>query len=250
MRNLTWGDQSTRFDQGHDEMHDVRLSDDVAHLVPSQLLYLAEPELEDLFWLRWAQRQLLTYELRSTRREAKGGIVYVEDNSGTMKGDRELWARATGLALLDIAIRQGRKFTAIVFAGTGQFFSYDFDPASRDTNLMLDYAGLTIHGGTEFSGPLDAAVAVLDADLAATGRSDGDIVFATDGEAAVTTEWLDGWRAAKRRLGFTCYGLNIGGEGGGTLDEICDGRVAEVHRLVDGSDTRDIVRAINTDVRS
>ena len=58
------------------------------------------------------------------------------------------------------------------------------------------------------------------------------------------------WEAARERIGFTCYGLNIGGEAGGTLHDICDARVADVHRLVDGDDTRDIFRSISKDARS
>lgn len=249
MRNLSFGDTSTRFDPGPDEIHDVVLGDDLARIVPSELVYLLDDNLEDLFWQRFAEQQLLTYELRSTRREAKGSIIYVEDNSGSMEGDRELWARATGLALLDIAIRQGRRFVAIVFSGAGSMRVFDFDPATRDTALMLDYAGTVIYGGTDFAGPLDRALSVLDVD-AASGRCDGDIVFATDGEAGVSGEWLAGWHAARKRLGFTCYGLNIGGDAGATLSTICDGRVADVHRLVDGDDARDIFRSINKEARA
>jgi len=251
MRNLSFGEQSTRYDPGPDEIHDVILSDDLARLVPSELTNLLDDDLEDLFWLRFAERQLLTYELRETHREAKGSIVYVEDNSDSMTwagGDRELWARATGLALLDIAVRQGRRFVAIVFSSAGQMATFDFDPASRDTNRMLDYASVTFHGGTDFAGPLDAAIDILDSDAGA-GRCDGDIVFATDGDAKVSDAWLARWADARNRLGFTCYGINIGGDAAGTLDTICDGRVAEVHRLVDGDDTRDIFRSINKENR-
>lgn len=250
MRNMIWGEQSVRFDPGPDEMHDVVLSDDLARLVPSELIYLMDPELEDIFYLKLLSEQLLTYELRSTRREAKGAIILVEDSSGSMAGDKEYWARATGLALLDIAIRQDRRFTAIVFSGRGSFVTFDFDPATRDTAKMLDYASLSIGGGTDFAGPLDSAVASLDAELAATGRCDGDIVLATDGVAKVTSDWMATWSAARERLGFTCYGLNIGGVANGTLHDICAGRVADVHRLVDGDDTRDIFRSISKDNRS
>lgn len=250
MRNMIWGEQSIRFDQGPDEVHDVILSNDLRHITSAELVNMAVPELTDMFWMRYATKSLLCYDLRSTRRDAKGGIVYVEDSSLSMEGERELNARATGIALLDIAIRQNRKFTAIVFSGPGSFTIYDFDLATRDTAKMLDYASLTIGGGTEFTGPLDAAVASLDADRAATGRADGDIVFATDGECEVSDKWLAAFDASRARLGFTCYGLNIGGEAGGTLERICDGRVAEIHRLIDGDDARDIFRSINTDTRS
>ena len=166
---------------------------------------------------------------------------------GTTTAPLALWVRAFGLAHLGVAVDQGRDFTAIVFSGPGTIVVHDFQPAEFTTAKMLPYASVSTSGGTDFTGPLDLAVARLQAEFDTTGRVSGDVVFATDGDADVPAGWLDGFHDTQDRLGFNVYGLGIGPEATSstTLHGVCRGNVVSVRSLADGADVCDIFRSLN-----
>ncbi len=61
-------------------------------------------EILELDWMRrFSEQNLLQYDLRGTEPTQRGGILIAEDGSGSMAGEREIWAKAIGLALLKIA---------------------------------------------------------------------------------------------------------------------------------------------------
>lgn len=256
LRNALWAADTKRWDAGPDELADITLSDDLNRLTSGEMIALAVDELWDDFVDRYTRKQLLTYEMRSVAKEATGGIIYVEDNSGSMAGIPEIWARSVGLALLDVAVKQGRSFKGIVFGGSDQVFEFEFGVDGDTTKTTLEqrlaYAEFECHGGTEFDGPLRAAVAHLQAEFDQKGLTTGDIVFATDGDAGPASEFWDGddtgwagWEATKKALGFRCWGISVAMGITGTLAVICD-QVTEVHKLTDASGAREVFENVTS----
>lgn len=252
MTNLSWGVRQTRYTNIPEEVFDVTLSGDPGRLLSSEYAALAVPEMEDMFFLRLVQEQLLSYDFRGVEREGKGAIIYVEDGSGSMShggGDKELWAKAFGLALLGIAKAERRPFHVIHFGGAGQAEVFSFaEPAAFTTEAMLDYAETFLDsGGTDFVTPLTRAVELLEDEHAATGRTSADIVFATDGDdGGVVHAWLPTYHEAKARLGFSAFGVAIGCDPSHpSLTGVCD-RVASVRALTTGDDVREVFRAVTS----
>lgn len=238
LRSEMWAAQSNRWDNGPDEIADITLSDDLNRLTGSELLSLTVPELEGDFLDRWSRKQLLTFEMQSRAREAKGRTIHIEDSSGSMMGDPEIWARAVGLVLLDVAVRQNRGFTAIIFGSKGEERVFDFGPEPTVLE-RLEFAEFVFHGGTWFEGPLATGLQSLEEEHAATGRTTGDIVFVTDGDAPVSPEFAASWAEARQRLGFRCWGISIGYGVTTALASVCDS-VTDVSKLTDGSDVKDV----------
>lgn len=212
LRNLHWGSTEKRFDRLPEEVFDVTLSDDIAHLLPSDMLGLVDDDLFDDWLRRYTERGLATYELRGVVRKGRGAVIYCGDGSSSMEGARDEATKGLGLALLGVAKDERRAFHAIDFGGPGRIKEWHFEcPADFVTDRMLDYAGTFLRdGGTCFVTPLDRSVALLEAEHAATGKVDSSIVFVTDGKAEITGPWLQGFLEAHDRLGFTVYGISVG----------------------------------------
>ena len=96
-------------------------------------------------------------------------------------------------------------------------------------NDIFELAEYFPGGGTSFEEPLDKALDIL----SGSKWNRGDIVFITDGEAAVGGEWLDKFRREKSRLGFKVYSVLIdvsGRESWESLTGFSD-KVTSVSRL-------------------
>jgi uncharacterized protein with von Willebrand factor type A (vWA) domain len=149
-----------------------------------------------------------------------------------MAGEKEIWAKAVTLTLLDIARRERRRFRAILFssAETG-LRTFDLNTGERYLSNLegaLDLADYFPGGGTDFEKPLDAAVECL-------GESrfrKGDVVLVTDGECRVGEAWREAFLAEKERLDFSLYSIliDVGGATLETLEQISD-RVSRVSDL-------------------
>ena len=126
----------------------------------------------------------------TTNRRGKGPMIVCIDVSSSMQGEKELWAKAVGLTLMDIARRQRRLFRAVMFSsGDTSLKVLDLNRERRyqpELAKVIEMAEYFPGGGTDFQQPLDAAVALLEE----RKLKRGDIVIITDGESQVANEWL------------------------------------------------------------
>lgn len=242
---LAMSEQRRRVNYAHEEVYDIEMGNDISRLLPSELLMLGVDELEMEFLLRFAERRLLQFAMRGNEKIAKGGIVYIHDGSLSMKGAKEMWAKALGLALLHIAIKQNREFCAIQFGGAGQIMLHDFRDGVITPERVLDFAEFFYGGGTNFEGPLNLGLDLLDQEHARTGALQSDIVFVTDGECEVSRKWMQRWEEERARLDFTCWGVNLDNDWRCEPQySICGGKVATVHSLLNGNGVRHIFNQI------
>jgi uncharacterized protein with von Willebrand factor type A (vWA) domain len=151
-----------------------------------------------------------------------------------MAGDKELWAKAVALTLLEIARRQRRLFRFICFSSADTpLYTLDLNPREHhavQVDRALDVAEYFPGGGTDFETPLAAARDCL----AAARYRRGDVILITDGECQVSPEWLARFRQDKQRLGFSLFSvlIEVGTSSFGTLQELSD-RVTSVSQLTD-----------------
>jgi len=192
------------------EVYDVALGSDIGRLVPSELAALANPELRADFKKRLLEGKLLQYSLRDEK--GRGPMVICLDGSSSMEGKKELWSKGVCLTLLDIARRERRKFSVIVFSSGGmpeRVFESSVGEGRGGWGMkekdVFELAGYFPGGGTNFEEPLDRALEILKG----SKFRRGDIVFITDGEAGVGDAWLAGFRRERARLGFKVYSVLI-----------------------------------------
>lgn len=253
-------EQHNKVEQAQEEIYDLEIGSDIARVLPTEMMMLND-EVLVLDWMRkYAENSLIQYALEGTDKLSKGSIMILEDGSSSMSGEREIWAKAIGLALLKIATIQKRPFFAIHFGGTGEYKTFDYDTSGKTlkcktfykgkiNNLegidsILEYAECFFSGGTDFVTPLSIALEKFKEEYSAKSMVHGDIVFLTDGQCGVLPDFIKKFKQAQSDLGFKVFGISIGGNPNSEpLATICDS-VISPKNLIDAEDVKGIFNAI------
>lgn len=249
MRNLMLTEQSRRTVHTTDEIYDVEMGKDLGRMVPSELLALDDELTELDFLRRYQEGALLQYAMQGEEKLARGGIIVCEDGSGSMSGERELWAKAVMLCLLHLARQQKRSFRLIHFGSVNQYKVIEFtEPSHFTMDRIMEAASIFFAGGTDFSTPMKQALGFLQDDHAKNGEVKADIVFVTDDECYVDQTFMDEYLSEMDRMQASTWGISVaGGRGGpreGALNSMTKGHVAQIKDLTSGEDIRDIFRGV------
>jgi uncharacterized protein with von Willebrand factor type A (vWA) domain len=220
------------FERTNEELFEVGLGAEVSRLLPHELVTLRHPLLRKDFTRRFVEHELLLYSLQGIEEKGKGPVVVCLDGSSSMMGDKEIWAKALALTLLEIARRQRRLFHSICFSSADTpLHELDLNPRERysvEMDKVMDLAEYFPGGGTDFEKPLDAALACL----RQSRFKRGDIIFITDGECQVRPEWAEQFRADKEDMGFSLFSIliDVGSNSIGVLKEFSD-KITTVSQL-------------------
>jgi uncharacterized protein with von Willebrand factor type A (vWA) domain len=105
--------------------------------------------------------------------------VFCIDKSGSMAGEREVWAMACALAIMEVARIQKRGFAVIMFDGVPQT-PVVFDPNRLDEQALNRCLAASAGGGTDVGAALHHALQLV-GDPAWKPGKHADIVLLTDG---------------------------------------------------------------------
>jgi len=209
---------------GADEVVDIGLSNDISHMLPTELVKLMETP--DLFVADYLERKLLTYNLKGVQDMGKGPIIALLDNSGSMDGERIEWAVAVAMSLMVLAEKQNRAFGLIVF-NTQVCYKKLWQKGSRISAAdKVSVAEIGCSGGTSFYAPVKAAFEFRKQD---PQLKPADFVFITDGDCDdIKGDMLTEVIEEKNKADVRIYSIviNAGGWGGnstgGTLKNFSD----------------------------
>lgn len=223
-------------DRADQEMFEIgrhKSLDDIARLVPHELVALSHPLLKRDFQRRLLDGGLLTYSLKGVDSHGHGPIVVCLDTSSSMSGDKEIWSKAVTLTFVEIARRQRRRCHVVCFADASALREFDMNPRTNwqvAIDESLDLAEHFSGGGTDFMAPLDAAVEKL----SSRELKRADIVMITDGECAVDAEWRDEFHRAKKKKNFSLYAILVdrGSARSDTIEDLAD-RVSRISELTE-----------------
>ena len=235
---LALGEQARKIVHGTDEVHDVMMGNDLTRTLPSEWIGLADENLELVFLIKYIESTLLQYELRGTEKVARGAIICMIDSSGSMMGSKETWAKAVGIALLNIAKRQNRDFHGMIFSSAHEIMEFSFPKGVGSHDKVLDFAEYEYNGGTDFMAPISRAVKILEQQYNDAGSQKGDLVLITDGICDVSKDWLDKYFNSKEALAFRFYSCLIG-VNAPILDVLSD-KIYNITELAAGDDAKEI----------
>lgn len=211
--------QRRKVSHGNDEVAGITNGNKVNRLIGSELALLADEELQWEVMRRLLERTARVRSMTRVENIAKGPIVVVVDESGSMAGEPIATAKAIALALYWIARHQKRWICMVGFSGGTQG---NFLPIGTDENRMDELMNWLEHfysGGTDMNVPLG----VLPSRWSEFGLPKGktDIVMITDAQASVTKELEKRFNVWKKEVDARCQGIVIG-EDPGDLARVFD----------------------------
>ena len=237
-RRMGLADREAKALLASEEVVDFVQGGEVARVLAAELSNFAMREREDLFYAKVVQRQLLIYELWQ-RHERPRPVYLCLDNSGSMSGEKEVWAKASALALAHMALQHGRSVEIVLFGDAADPLRVvSLDPRDKGATRLekvLDVASYFLGGGTDFQKPL---AHVLDAVRATKETSGSDVLFVSDGLCPLPEEFVHRFLEEKGRHNIRLTTVVIGGEAF-SLAPISD----SVHRLEDDLEAGDELAA-------
>jgi uncharacterized protein with von Willebrand factor type A (vWA) domain len=168
--------KETRYNHAQkEEFIGIRLSDEIAHAMPSELAMLADAQTESIFIKRWAEKKLQTWQYRAKylsektetsftrarrpKASDKGAFIICVDTSASMQGQPEQVAKALCFAILKIAIKEKRDCFVISFS-TG-IKTLDMSTVGQSIPALIDFLNMSFQGGTDATPALTAALEQL-----------------------------------------------------------------------------------------
>lgn len=158
------------------EINGLRFSNDISSVLPSELSLMNNPAANKLFQLKFAQKQLLSYDYQRMeeeqeeskvkeettveKKEPKGPIIICVDTSGSMHGTPENIAKTITFAISKIAIEEERKCYLISFSTSIETLDLT-DFSANPIGKLVQFLRMSFHGGTDATPALKHAVKML-----------------------------------------------------------------------------------------
>ena len=153
-RRLAQAQQRYRVDHGLEEMVGVTMGGPLEQIVPSELAGLGDPNLEVETMRKIVEREYMSWDYDGFAKRAKGPIVVVVDESGSMDGDRVHMAKAIALSLYWVANYQNRWVCLVGFSGGTEGNWLTIEPGQKKPYELLDWLEHFYCGGTTCDVPL------------------------------------------------------------------------------------------------
>lgn len=178
---------------------------DIKRAVNSELVSLSHPALRTKALTRWARGELRLRGEQAKKKLGHGPVVVCEDGSGSMDGEKRWWAKAMVLAMAHYARLQKRSFVWVHFGSRyNEPVTRVYKGGRLSAEAILEIAETFFNAsGTDFERPLSSAMDTIRAE----GLTKADIAFVTDGECAVSEQFLREFRATKEALEVNVFAV-------------------------------------------
>ena len=154
----------------------VHESDDISNALPSEFALLADPTTETVFYKKFAEKKLQTFEYQGRTQEIieeefenkrqkakenqKGPFIICVDTSGSMHGTPETVAKMLCFAVLKISIRENRKCYLISFS-TG-IETLNLTDLKNSLDKIIQFLSMSFHGGTDATPAMQESLRMLE----------------------------------------------------------------------------------------
>ena len=206
------------------EINGLKYSNDISAALPSELSLMKNPALNKLFQLKFAQKQLLSYdyqiqeesdveskekeEVETEKKEKKGPIIICVDTSGSMNGTPENIAKTITFALSKIAIEEDRKCYVISFSTDIQTLDLS-DFSSNPIGKLVQFLRMSFNGGTDAVPALNQALKILSENK----WKDADVLMISDFVMQSLDKELADKIESEKEKNTVFYSLTIGNSG-------------------------------------
>ncbi len=172
------------------EITGVHESDDLNHVLSSEIGLLGDPLTETVFFKKFAEKELQTFRFehrrlephpekftevsRKVRKREKGPFILCVDTSDSMSGDPERIAKVLCFAILKMAAQDNRRAFLINFSvGVKTIDLYDL---SRSLDDLIAFLRMSFHSGTDMTLALHEVFRQLESE----SYRDADVLVISD----------------------------------------------------------------------
>lgn len=203
---------------GPDELTDIECGNDLGRVVPSELMLLNDEDGEIIFFKKYLERGLIQYKLEEAPHEKKGPIIFCLDNSGSMKGLKEVFSKSVFLALAQIAVDQKRAVKILHFASKVEKV-FEFPVGKVSPEQLIEACSYFSGGGTNFDFPLKKAFNDIEKEAKNNFRK-GDVILISDGICRMNGIICAYINRMKKDTGAKLYTILLGSNPSDELKEI------------------------------
>lgn len=159
------------------EINGLCYSNDISAALPAELAMLKNPAAKKLFQLKFAQKQLLSFDYQNyaekekeiieqeevsvEKQEPKGPIIICVDTSGSMHGAPEQIAKTVTFALAKIAMNEKRSCYLISFSTGIETLDLSSFKGADALSKLVQFLRMSFNGGTDAAPALTHAVEQL-----------------------------------------------------------------------------------------
>lgn len=206
------------------EINGLKYSNDISAALPSELSLMKNPALNKLFQLKFAQKQLLSYdyqiqeesdveskekeEVEIEKKEKKGPVIICVDTSGSMNGTPENIAKTITFALSKIAIEEDRKCYVISFSTAIQTLDLS-DFSGNPLGKLVQFLKMSFNGGTDAKSALNQALKML----SENEWKNADVLMISDFVMQALNKELADKIETEKKKNTVFYSLTIGDSG-------------------------------------
>lgn len=186
-----------------EEVTGVKLGNQFDQLAPAEYARLANPALRTELIGRVVRNRATVIEREGSEQKSRGPMVYLIDSSGSMEGQRDIWAKSVMTALTRLAWQDKRDCAAIHFSTATKVHKLkvnDHKSLGRAQSLFLD-------GGTNMGTAIEVGCETVQ-ELAREGIAGADLVLISDGQ--VPDHQVQGPIAQMERQGIRLHTVAIG----------------------------------------
>ncbi|MDR1933823.1 MAG: VWA domain-containing protein [Spirochaetales bacterium] len=168
----------------------IHESDDLSSILPSEIALFAGEETQAIFYKKFAEKKLQTFEYKSTlpdcekqktlkkrvkeKEEKKGPFIICVDTSGSMQGAPETVAKTLCFAILKMAVSTGRQCLVISFSDGIK--TLNLTDTKNELDKIAGFFSMSFYGGTDPVPAMKEALAMLET----RNYSKADIVMVSD----------------------------------------------------------------------
>lgn len=160
-----------------EEVHSVEMGNNIPRLLPTEHAQMMDPDLELGVLVRVIESRALQYAVRGSSHVQKGPLVVALDESSSMRGHRNTWARAAAIALMRIAFEEKRDVVIVHYSESVVVRQIKPGDAGAVVSMIRHFMG----GGTDIAMALTNAAEQV-RELTKKGQTGADVVLVTDGE--------------------------------------------------------------------
>lgn len=212
--------------QGRTETYSVTTSKNIEYALPVEMAKLDDETMEYLFYQKYMEGKLLTYQLRGKywvggppSKKRKGPVVALVDTSGSMHGSPELVAKSVILAVAKKMLKEKRDVKVVLFSSIGQTSEIELTNTMKMASEFLNFLNYTFGGGTDFNTALRSGLK----SVKEKEYKSADLLFITDGLSSVSDhELLKEWDSFKKGNDTRVFTIIVGNNHVAGLEKVSD----------------------------